>query len=233
MWRTGNACKLGARSRKFFFVTALIGRAVCNAGFVERPLVIGFAWWVATGDIMPALPLAIFFELFWLDLYPLGGFIPPMPAFPYLLLLFLSRQFHWDTFSVIVFPLVLSLPFAYVVPLLEKWQRNRQKSDSLRMLDALEHTIVTLSSPGRVLLKAIFLHLGPGFAAFAACCFFMSLLASLSFVQESLALFPLQLDWPALYLAGAIGAIVGLRVRRVYMTVLLAALAVALGKLFL
>lgn len=202
-------------------------------GFVERPLVIGLAWWAVTGDMAPALQLAVFFELFWLDLYPIGGFVPPMPAFPFLSLLFLCRHFGWESFSIIAFPLVLCLPFAYVVPLLEIWQRNNQKNDSIRMVDAVERGnagVTPLS--GRVLTKAVILYMGLGLFFFVSSCLFMTALASLSLAQEYSGLF-LPMGWPALYLVGAIGAVVGLRVRRVYLTVLLAALASAAGKFFL
>ena len=202
-------------------------------GFIERPLVIGFLWWAVTGQMTPALPLALFFELFWLDLYPIGGFVPPMPAFPYLLLLFLCAHFGWESASTIAFPLALTLPFAYAVPLLEVGQRNRRKNDSAGMVAAIERDDGATTLPGRTLTKAVSAHMLQGLAAFVAACLAMLLLASLPFVHEHAGLVPLRLNWSALYIIGALGAVVGLRVRRVYLAVLLAVTAIAIGKVLL
>lgn len=212
---------------------ALTGRAVCNIGFLERPLVIGFVWWAVTGEAVPALPLALFFELFWLDLYPIGGFIPPMPAFPYLLLLVLCARFSWESPSAIAFPLALLLPFAYVIPLVEAWQRNRLKGDSLAMLEAIERGgALPAAMPWRIIAGTSTAYLVLGFLAFAVVSMGLSFLASAALEHEGMGALPLRLNWPVLFAVAALGAVVGLRLRRVYLTLMLAALAVALGKLF-
>lgn len=211
-------------------LTALTGRAVCNIGFLERPLLIGFVWWAVTGDAVPALPLALFFELFWLDLYPIGGFIPPMPAFPYLVLLVLCACFGWESPAVIAFPLALLLPFAYVIPLFETWQRNRLKNDSVAMLEAVERGGVLPTLPGRIIARTAAACLLFGLSLFIAVCLGLTLLFAAVFAHGGLP--ALRLSWPVLLAVAALGAVISLRLRRVYLTLALAALAVGLGKLF-
>lgn len=224
---------MGIWAGKFFFVLALCARGICNIGFIERPIVLGLAWWAVTGNPVPALPMALFFELFWLDLYPIGGFIPPMPAFPYLLLLYICHHFHWESSSLIAFPVALTLPLAYAVPLLEMWQRNRQKNDSVKMVEHIENDGAAKLLAGKTLTRAIAMQLTLGIPLFMISCILVVSIASLPFVQQHAGLVPLELSWPALFMVGAIGAVVGLRIRRVYLAVILVAAAIGLAKFLL
>lgn len=68
-------------------LAAWIARSFCNIGLLERPITLGFLWALFTGQWMPAIHLAIFFELFWLDKFFIGSYIPPFAGFPLMLLL--------------------------------------------------------------------------------------------------------------------------------------------------
>lgn len=191
---------------------------------------IGLLWWAITKDASTALPLALFFELFWLDLYPIGGFIPPMPAFPYLLLLLFGPYMGWESpFGISVFPLALSLPFAHVVPLLEMELRSRQKTYSVKMLDTIEYSSMPVNMPGRILGKAISLHLLFGITAFVAACLGIAMLAPI--LHEYTDLDSFRLSWGAVAVIAALGAVVGLRIRRIYMAAIVAVFVVMAFKL--
>lgn len=211
----------------FFLSLALAGRAVCNFAFIERPLVIAFFWWFITGEPFPALPLAIFFELFWLDLFPIGGFIPPMAAFPYLLLLSLSTQFGWHTPISLAFPLAASLPLAHVVPVYEAFLRNKQSAWSEKLMQAAATETPLHGLAGYMMWKATLWAIVPGLLLFTGiylfCLWFVPL------VQKQ-AMFPLSLDWPVLYAIAAIGALLSLRIRRIYLAFALCMCAFVLVK---
>ncbi|MDL2207308.1 hypothetical protein LJB82_01125 [Desulfovibrio sp. OttesenSCG-928-M16] len=189
---------------------------MCNIGFVERPLVIAFAWYLVTGDMMPAVPLAIFFELFWLDLFHLGGFIPPMAAFPYLLLLALAAHFGWTSPTELAFPLAASLPLAHIVTLYEYLLRKRQgRSSDLLLLKAGGHEPLG-RLPGLMVYKASFYYVAVGLALFAALYWLCLHLFNLPLVRRNV-FFPLNVDWAVLYAIAAIGALLSLRIRKVYL----------------
>lgn len=192
---------------------------------------IGFVWWICTGEMTPALPLALFFELFWLDVFHIGSFIAPMTAFPYLLLLALAKTFGWTDPVSLTFPLAVSLPLAYAVPLLEARQRDRQKSASDRLVLAAQGADPLHTLPGSLVRRSAVQHIFGGFLLF--CLFYGGIVFLLSVpVLRAHALFvPLDVDWSILYAIAAIGALVSLRIRKVYLVFALCMAAFTLVKL--
>lgn len=203
-------------------------------GFVERPLVLGFAWWIYTGDVAPALPLALFFELFWLDLYPIGSFIPPMAAFPYLLLMGLSRHFGWggDPASI-AFPLAVTLPLAYAIPRLEIWQRDTQKSASALLVKQAQQQEVLFKLTQTLIRRSVLQQLCLGLALFWGLSLAVAFAFSYAISQGSASFIPLDVDWSVLYAIAAIGAVVALRVKRAYLVFAFSMGALLACKLFL
>ncbi len=197
------------------FALALTGRSVCNVGFIERPLVLGFLWGLYTGEYGLALPLAVFFELFWLDLFPIGSYLPPMPAFPYLILMSFAGQCHWDTPSMLAFPLALLLPLAYIPPYIEARQRFFQTAGYARLMHRARHQAPLGSLPGRILLSSIMQHYVFGLAAFVGVLILMVLLTAYQNLHQA-EIISLNLDWPVLYGIAAIGSLMALRVQRAY-----------------
>ena len=198
----------------FFVLAALAGRNILNTGFIERPLVLGLFWWGCTGEYAPALPLAIFFELFWLDLIPSGGYIPPGAFFPYLMVLLLSRQFGWNNSASLAIPLAVTLPLAYVIPWLESRQRDYQKFASSRLtgearknfpLGALPLRLITISAAQQgigVLCVFIGTHV-------LASHIFMQLHDYITFSSSGA-------SWGILYIVAAVGSLLSLRIYRAY-----------------
>lgn len=209
---------------------ALLGRAVCNLGFIERPLAIGLAWWLITGQAAPALPLAIFFEIFWLDLFPIGGYIPPMASFPYILLMGLAAALDWRDAASLALPLALSLPLAHAVSLYEGQLRKHFNNGSEALIQKVEAMQEPGSLPASLLVKFSVQYLGLGLTLL---CLLYGLAAALLHIPQMRAVIvnmTLDVDWPVLYAIAAIGALLSLRIRKLYLAFALAMAAFVLIK---
>ncbi|MFW6005353.1 MAG: hypothetical protein ACOCPN_02640, partial [Desulfonatronovibrionaceae bacterium] len=62
---------------RFFFALLSLARFSVQTGILDRPLVAGFLIYLVTGEMFPAMYVAVFFELLWIDIIPAGTFIPP------------------------------------------------------------------------------------------------------------------------------------------------------------
>lgn len=194
----------------------MAGRNVFNISFIERPLFLGLIWWLVSGHFAPALPLAIFFELFWIDLIPVGSYIPPMPSFPYLLLVSLAALFGWTDAQSIAFPLLISLPLAHLPPFLEARQRDVQQAAYSALLAqvrkgdggmaVLPGRLVSLSAV-QILLSALALFILVWFALYQ---FF-----SLQIIQDIFVI-RLSVNWSVLYAIAALGSLLALRIKPAY-----------------
>ena len=198
------------------FVAAFTGRTVCNIGFIERPLVIGFAWWFCTGEYSPAVPLALFFELFWLDLFHIGGYIPPMGAFPYLVLLSLSARFAWVSPAALAFPLAAMLPLAYIVPYCESWQRDYQKGASTLLIRQARRNTPLGALPARRVAFSILQQIAIALSLFVFVASLIWYIFSLETLDKKTGFIPLAVDWSVLYAIAAIGSLLSLRIKRAY-----------------
>lgn len=177
---------------------------------------LGMLWGVCTGDYALALPLAIFFELFWLDVIPIGSYIPPMPAFSYLILLSLASTFGWTSPESITFPLAMTLPLAHLIPLLENSQRSYQRAAYSRLVGEARKNRVLGSLPGKLLLISALQQIIAGWLCFFTIAIFLTYLFSRKFMQD--VLIPLSIGWTELYTIALIGALLSLRIRRAYVT---------------
>ena len=213
------------------FMVAVVGRSICNIGFIERPLVIGFVWWLCTGEYTPALPLALFFELFWLDLFHIGGYLPPMGAFPYLLLLFLSSRFDWTTPAALAFPLAAMLPLAYLLPYVESRQRDYQKNASSLLLRRARRDNPLGALPAQRIAISAFQQITIALTLFLTAAVAGQAIFSLDIVEKKAGFIPLDVDWSGLYSIAAIGSLLSLRIKRAYLVFVLCMTALLLIKL--
>ena len=193
----------------------MAGRNFLAISFIERPLFIGLVWWTCGGEFVPTLPLAIFFELFWIDLIPVGGYIPPMPCFPYVLLLSFSGVFGWADAQSIAFPLLVCLPLAYVIPLLEAYQRGRQKGAYHTLLKHVRDGERTATLPGKLVIVSSAQILLFTYGAFLVVWGSLFVFFSLPLVQRII-FFPFVIDWPVFYVVAATGSLLALRIKRAY-----------------
>ncbi len=87
---------------------------------------VGLLWGAMTGQWELALKLAVFFELIWLDLLPVGTCIVPNGTAPMLLCLAAGESFGLQSAEEMALPMLLSLPAACMSAKLEHIQRWRQ-----------------------------------------------------------------------------------------------------------
>jgi PTS system mannose-specific IIC component len=167
--------------------------------------------------LVPALPLALFFELFWLDFIPHGSYIPPMPGFPYVILLALSTAMGWSEPTALAFPIAVVMPLAYAIPFLEYKQRNFQKIASTKLIDLAADGLLTLKNfPGRLIVRSCLQQAGGGLLVFLSVYALAHLVFSLAPHNGGRGLIPLDVDWSILYAIAAIGALLSLRIKRAY-----------------
>ncbi len=210
------------------FALALAGRNLCNLGFVERPIVLGFFWGLCTGDYSLSLPLAVFFELFWLDLFAIGSYLPPMAAFPYLMLMAFARTMDWSTPGHLAFPLALSLPLAYVQPHIEGYLRILQTGAYMRLMGRARRPAPLGRLPGSLMAAAVLRQFCVGLAAFVLVQGVAVVGLALPFSWTKTVL---NADWSLLYGIASLGALMALRINRAYIIFTICILSVALIKL--
>ena len=184
-----------------------------NSGFVERPLVAAFFWSFVTGEWTVNFNVAIFFELFWLDLFPAGTFIPPHAlystfasmAMVYILDLHLTEE--------VFLAIILTIPLALFGSWLEGQQRIWQNKSYNELLKRVRRGYQNGFYPERLILKSIFQILMVNFL------FAYFSLHALIFIYEKIA--PISprstfLAWPYLWIFASIGGILSLRISRAY-----------------
>lgn len=199
------------------FALCATGRYSVQIGFIERPLVLGLIWGGCTGDLTTPVLLGLCCELFWLDLFPIGSYLPPMPAFSLLLLLPLVQHFGWNTPQMLTLPLFLLLPLAYLPTLLEKRLRLLAVTEHIRLVEASERQESLGSLPGRAVGKNL-LWTGLSMAVLYMLClaaaFSFFTVAGRSLVQAGEGI---NLGWGQLLGICALGAFLGLRLPRAYL----------------
>ena len=206
------------------FGLSCIFRFSCYPGFLERPITVALIWGACSADWETALPLGIFFELFWMDLIGAGTYIPPNSNLPLLLCLFISSVFTPPGAALTSPPLVaiiLSIPLAFLATGLE--QRHRVRLNSLhehwvedRQMDRPIGTAEIALAILRLCLLEMLLFTGLGLILY----WLFKLAVSFS------GHFPVSenLGWPALWLTAVLGGLLSLRTRRAVVS-----LAVSLG----
>lgn len=189
---------------------------------------------MVTGEWTISLHLAIFFELFWLDLFPVGTYIPPNASISLLLSLGVARYFAMDTSAMLAVPMALSLPASMLSSKMEHWQR--------RMQDKGYNTVVNwgrkinkqddVAPTGRVVAVSLLQQFAINIVFFCAC--LLVLIGTIKLISLVLGYLPVinSVTWPALWFVAALGAILSLRVRRSYLVCLFSLLAVLVSTLF-
>lgn len=115
-----------------------MGRYVTGVDIFRHPIVAGLLWWAVSGMALPTLPAAVFFELFWLDLFYVGTYVPPHSLFSLLLFLPLARIFGLEGAPECTVLLLAALPFAGVGAKIESLIRKLQGRKYLEITAAAE-----------------------------------------------------------------------------------------------
>ena len=207
------------------FTLSTVDRSAVHVGFIERPLCLGIVWGACSGDMVVPVLLGLCCELFWLDLFPIGSYLPPMPAFPLLILLPLSSQFGWATPQELALPLFLLLPLAYVPPLLEIRLRRAAIEGQALLTEQAEGRLPLGGLPGRIIARAMARHMLYAIPLFwgtlAAAAFLFSLARPLLEAAGG----SLNAVWPGILCLCALGAFLALRLPRAYLVFFMSAAA--------
>ena len=201
----------------FFFIISGIARSSVHVGFLDRPLAVGFLWGLYSGDMTTPVLLGLCCELFWLDLFPIGGYLPPIALFPLLLLLPLSAHFDWATPQSLALPLFLLFPLAYVPTFLERWLRLKAVHGHTLLSGQTANVLPLGGLPGKIIAGALLRQ-----SLYEAGLFVLSLAAAtLVFtlvrpLLDAAGRF-MNISWPLLFCVCAIGAFLALRLPRVYL----------------
>jgi PTS system mannose-specific IIC component len=208
-----------------------LGRYGVNLGFVERPLFAGFVWGAVTGDMALALSLAVFYELFWLDLFPAGTYMPPNALFPLLCVLTLSQNLADPGIATLFLPVIVTLPLAAFGAYIEKRQREWQVTGYNRVVLRLRAG----GDIGKAAGRSVSVSLAQSFIC-NGIAFFIA--ANLIVFAASLLTawkggFPVysHASWPLLWVIGAVGGMLSLRLRRNYLLFTIGGTAIALSLL--
>lgn len=205
---TGLAC--------FFFCIFSLARFGFNLGFLDRPLVIGLFWSALTGQAEVALPVALFFELFYLDLFPIGTFVPPHGPFALLVALALMQIFNVTQPPLAALLILLSMPATMLGKKLEQQHRQRQNLGYTRMLQSTRPGQEGNVSSRRLVHAALLQTCLMQAAAFLLVMALLVPLVERLLIHVRIHVLVIPLSWPHLWMLGTLGALLSFRVRRVY-----------------
>ncbi len=190
---------------------------------LDRPLTAGFLWGAITGDWATSLGVAVFFELFWLDLFHVGTYIPPNSLLGVYLVLGITQYFHLSTPGQILLPLALSLPMALVGARLEAVHRVWQDAGYNALLNWTRRGVTKMAvTPGKLLVNSLAITMGSQFALFT-----LGVLAVAAFTHAAQQLPEFSqlgstIVWGHLWFAAAVGGLLALRIKKSYAVLVVA-----------
>lgn len=191
-----------------------------SIGLLERPLVIGLFWGAFTGDFQTSLYIAIFFELFWLDLIPAGTYIPPHLTAATFATLSLTTWFALKQPSEIMLIMFASMPLAWVGAHLEGMMRERQKSNYNKVLNWARKP-VDPNVPGTIILRSVLTMLLASWVLFFVTVLVFQHAFSYVFSHFSQYFIAYKVQWAHLWIAATLGGVMALRVKRAYVVLTL------------
>ncbi|WP_045210721.1 PTS sugar transporter subunit IIC [Desulfonatronovibrio magnus] len=208
---------MGHHGWQFFFALLSLTRLSLYLGLLDRPLVAGFLISILTGDIFPAMYIAVFFELLWLDRIPTGTFIPPNSLFCTVSTILMVQTFGLSHTSQIFPIMVITIPVAYFCSWLESAHRITQNRNYNIILQQSRKTAARYKPGimiGKALLQMFCLYLLVGITGM----YVMFLI-----IDRGIALLPMDeaLAWPHLILLAAISALAALRVKKAYISLVI------------
>lgn len=163
-----------------------------------------------------ALSLAVFYELFWLDLFPAGTYIPPNALFPMLTIIALAETLPSQDITVLFLPVILTLPLAFFSTHIEKRHREWQVAGYNRLLRNYraggDMESAASFSVGIALLQLFTVN----FTAFLFTSTLVAAAADMYMVWQKQPLTFAHATWPLLWIIGCVGGVLALRIRRSY-----------------
>jgi PTS system mannose-specific IIC component len=188
-------------------------------------LVLGLFWAVLSGDQNTALNVAVFFELLWLDLIPVGTFIPPMSSFATLAGIVVIQRLgatHPMEQAVVMALAVLMGMFGVR---LDGMQRHWQNKSYNTLLSWSRRGRSGRFHPG----KLVWMSLGQQMLLFGS--FFLISAYVLQWFCGRLMPYVPEYDWmnwKVLWLFASLGGVLALRITRAYVMLALCCLVAVL-----
>ncbi|MCJ2163911.1 hypothetical protein MRX56_05040 [Pseudodesulfovibrio sp. S3-i] len=176
---------------------------------------VGFFWGIFTGEYSTSLSIAIFFELFWLDMIPAGTFIPPQLTAATFAALSLTTFFGLENPAKIMGIVFASMPLAWLGTKLEGWLRDRERAGYNTLLNWARNP-ESSHVPSRLILQSLGRTLIMGWVTF-----FISILLLKQFFQFIFSMYPelftsINVTWVHLWMAATLGGVMALRLKRAY-----------------
>lgn len=176
---------------------------------------VGLVYGAVFGDIPTCLNISIFFELFWLDLFPAGTFIPPNQAASTLATLTLAQCFGFTEAPGALAAAVLSLPLALIFARIEAFHRRFETTALARAMEAANRKGTALV-PGRLIARSL-----ADMAIINGVCFSLALagliaVGNLLFTMIGPLLEHQTRSFAHLWILGSLGGILSLRHRPAY-----------------
>ncbi len=166
--------------------------------------------------------MAIFYELFWLDLIPAGSYVPPNSSISTLIALALVNYFGLSLPSQLVWPLLMSIPMALIARELEAYQRRLQNGSYNALLRWARSATSTEHLPEKLIYFSVLQLLVMNFVLFSFG--LLALIGCYTILQDHLPadylVFPFSWGW--LWILAAVGGLLSLRIRPAYVTLCIA-----------
>jgi mannose PTS system EIIC component len=172
-------------------------------------------WAALSGQVELALGTAIFLELFWLDFFPAGTFIPPQSLLSFALVLTTASLLDVTGPQGLALIIAAALPMAWAGSRLERFQRALQDAT----YNALVHS--TRNSTGGLSLKLVRRSLLQT-AGLSMLLFMVAQLLFYSVFKFVFAAFgetigTIPISWPHLWVLATLGPLLSLRHRLPYL----------------
>lgn len=168
-------------------------------------------WSLFSGQKTLALYLGIFFELFWIDLFPAGTFIPPQSVYAIFFTLSISYILGLEKISYLLPLIIATNIFSYIGVFIERKSRledNYSYNNLLKKLKSKEELNVSF-----VIFKSIARSIIYNFIFF-----FLSLIVLFNFFKIILPYIPNIefINWNTLWLVALLGGVLSLRIQKYY-----------------
>ena len=159
---------------------------------------------------------AVFFELLWLDVFAVGTYVPPMPAYSFVVFVFLLQTSRGGTGGELLIALAISSVPAYIQTIIDARHRAFQTNAYTTLMSAAELSAPLGRLPGRLIFCAASRHLIIGLVVFfpvLLCAAGLYDLAKNALISNTSLSFV-----PGTYAAAAaaLGATAALRLRKAY-----------------
>ncbi|GAB6035491.1 PTS sugar transporter subunit IIC [Fundidesulfovibrio butyratiphilus] len=168
-----------------------------------------------TGDFTLSLGICLFYELFWLDLFPAGTSIPPNALAPALASLAAAHYLGLTHPAVACMAVILALPLGRVFARIEKYHRQYENDAFNRILKWAKNPLKG-AAPFQLTRRSMFILFPVNFVAFALCLSALLVVLSLLTPQFAPVLSQVPLKWPHMWVLGSVGAVLSLRHRPAY-----------------